>query len=151
MICFCIIGICIINLNAQEIISSSGSYSQNANGSLSWTIGEPMTETLTNGTEILTQGFQQSNLTVSSIFELEQLNITVKVAPNPTPDIITLYIDNYQGINYQLFDFNGKLLTQSDVFSKETKINFSHLAYAAYFLKIMKGSQMIKSFQIIKQ
>ncbi len=148
---FCITAICSLSINAQEIITSSGDYYESSNASLSWTIGESMTETYTSGTTILTQGFQQSRLTAISIFELDDLNITIKIAPNPTPDIITLYIDNYKDINYQLYDFNGKLLKQSDVLSEETEINFTHLAYAAYFLKIMKGKQMIKSFQIIKQ
>ena len=151
IIYFCITAICSLNINAQEIITSSGDYYESSNASLSWTIGESMTETFTSGTTILTQGFQQSRLTATSVFELNNLNISIKVAPNPTPDIITLYIDNYKNINYQLFDFNGKLLKQSGVLSEETEISFTHLAYAAYFLKIMKGKQMIKSFQIIKQ
>ena len=151
MIYFCITGICSLHINAQEIITSSGDYYESSNASLSWTIGESMTETYTSGITILTQGFQQSRLTASSVFELDNLNISIKIAPNPTPDIITLYIDNYKDINYQLFDFNGKLLKQSNVLSQETEINFSQLAYAAYFLKIMKGKQMIKSYQVIKQ
>jgi len=140
-----------INLNAQEIISSSGDYFQNATVSVSWTIGEPITETYNNGTNILTQGFQQSKLTSVSIFELLNEGIKVSIAPNPTQDYINLYIDNFKGINYQLYDFTGKIIKQAEVNSCETKIFFSELSSAAYFLNVIKENQIIHTFQIIKQ
>ncbi len=59
MIYICIIGLCSLSINAQEIITASGDYYESSNASLSWTIGESMTETYTDGTTILTQGFQQ--------------------------------------------------------------------------------------------
>jgi hypothetical protein len=52
-----------ICLNAQslspQVIASSGSYFSNGSGSLSWTLGETMTETFIAGSSQLTQGFQQ--------------------------------------------------------------------------------------------
>jgi hypothetical protein len=44
---------------SPDVVSSSGAYFSNANASLSWTLGELATETLANGGNILTQGFQQ--------------------------------------------------------------------------------------------
>jgi len=44
---------------AQELISSAGGYYEGNNLSLSWSLGEPVTETFTGGGVILTQGFQQ--------------------------------------------------------------------------------------------
>ena len=43
----------------REVISSSGDSFEGPNGSVSWTVGEIATETLTDGTFILTQGFHQ--------------------------------------------------------------------------------------------
>ena len=148
---FSLICVFYFNINAQEVISASGDYFENANVSISWTLGETMTETLTDGTNILTQGFQQSRLSASSVFELEDMGITVKISPNPTQDFINLYIDNIEGINYQLYDFNGKIIKQAEVNSCNTRIFFSEFSSAAYFLKIMKGSQVINTFQIIKK
>jgi hypothetical protein len=49
--------------NAQtlspQVIASAGGYQSNATHSLSFTIGEPNTQTLTSANNILTQGFQQ--------------------------------------------------------------------------------------------
>ena len=44
---------------SPEVVSSAGDYYEGSNGSLSWTLGEIATETYSNGTNILTQGFQQ--------------------------------------------------------------------------------------------
>ena len=148
---FGILSVFLLNVNAQEIISTSGDYFESTDASISWTIGESMIETYSNGTNVLTQGFQQSRLTPSSVYELEDSGISVNIAPNPTTDFIHLYIDNYADINYQIYDFNGKIIRQADVNSVETMISFSNLSYAAYFLKIMKGTQIIKTFQVIKQ
>ncbi len=50
-------------LNAQtlspQVIASSGGYQSNTAGSLSFTIGETNTQTLSSATHLLTQGFQQ--------------------------------------------------------------------------------------------
>ena len=43
----------------REVISTSGDYFEGPNSSVSWTLGEIATETLTDGNIILTQGFQQ--------------------------------------------------------------------------------------------
>jgi len=49
--------------NAQsvspEVIATSGDYYENANISISWSLGEVVTETFTGASIILTQGFQQ--------------------------------------------------------------------------------------------
>ena len=44
---------------AQQVIASAGGYYEGENISLSWTLGEPVTETFSAGGVILTQGFQQ--------------------------------------------------------------------------------------------
>jgi hypothetical protein len=48
-----------IQLKAQQVIASAGGYYEGENISLSWTLGEPVTETFSAGGVILTQGFQQ--------------------------------------------------------------------------------------------
>ncbi len=43
----------------RDVVASSGDYFEGPNSSISWTLGEIATETLTDGNFILTQGFQQ--------------------------------------------------------------------------------------------
>lgn len=47
------------NVAAQQVIASAGGTFENQDISISFTIGEPVIETFTNGNIILTQGFQQ--------------------------------------------------------------------------------------------
>ena len=54
--------ICVITTTisiAQEVISTTGEHYENSNGSISWTIGEPVIETLGSNNNYLTQGFHQ--------------------------------------------------------------------------------------------
>jgi len=53
------ITLCIAQSIDRDVISSAGDHFQGPNSSLSWTLGEIATETLTDGNIILTQGFQQ--------------------------------------------------------------------------------------------
>ncbi len=55
----------------REVVASSGDYYEGANISLSWTLGEIATETYDNGSNILTQGFQQPDITVRIYIDLD--------------------------------------------------------------------------------
>ncbi|MCX6226513.1 MAG: hypothetical protein NTV01_17485 [Bacteroidia bacterium] len=57
-------------LMAQEVISSGGTCVKVSGISLSWTVGEPVTETLSSGSLTLTQGFHQTRLSASTIDEI---------------------------------------------------------------------------------
>ncbi|MCD4746833.1 MAG: hypothetical protein K8R58_11100 [Bacteroidales bacterium] len=58
---------------SPEVVASAGDYFEGTNASLSWTLGEIATETYSNGSNILTQGFQQPSDIESGI----TVNITV--------------------------------------------------------------------------
>ena len=46
----------------RDVVSSSGDYYSNSSAQLSVSIGEIVTETTTSSNNVLTQGFQQTNL-----------------------------------------------------------------------------------------
>ena len=48
-----------VNTNAQQVVTSAGGYFEGGDMSLSWTLGEPVTETFESGEITFTQGFQQ--------------------------------------------------------------------------------------------
>ena len=50
-----------IQLQAQDLISSAGATFEGTSGSISWSLGEPVTLTLSGTNGQLTQGFQQPN------------------------------------------------------------------------------------------
>ena len=141
------------NLQAQQLVSTAGDYYQNSSGSLSFSLGELAIETFSSTNNILTQGFQQTNLVAVSIKELPGLDYEISVYPNPVKDIVILKIpsDKMTGKQYKLYDSNGKLLQNKLLEKTETEISFSSLAPATYFIKVGEGEKELKTFKIVKQ
>ena len=54
---------------SPEVISSARNHFENGSAQVSWALGEPITETVSNGTNELYQGFHQTRLSWASIFE----------------------------------------------------------------------------------
>jgi len=151
MIAFLLSGIA---LYAQEVVSTAGSHGETTSGSLNWTVGEPVIETITDGTNTLTQGFQQSKLSVTAIYELPGLDFTVSVFPNPASDFLTVKVENNDrltGLMYYMYDINGKLLLLKRLEGNETIIFMRHFKPSTYILKVTEGNKEIKTFRIIKK
>jgi hypothetical protein len=138
---------------AQEVVSTSGEFSVAGSGSLSWTIGEAITETFSSGNITLTQGFQQSNLTITAIDEVAGLSFSITAFPNPATDNIYLMIDNksLKNIGYQLFDTSGKLIVSAKIDEKESSISLNKFPPAVYLLKVTESDKPIKTFKVIKK
>jgi len=140
-------------IQAQQVIATAGSTLSNSNGSMSFTIGEGVTKTFSRGDKAITQGFQQPNLLVSMINEAKDIGFTISAFPNPTSDIIKLSIDReeVEGLEYMIFDFNGKLLKKKNIETSETEVPFLELQNGIYIIKIVDGERELKIFKIIKQ
>lgn len=140
------------SVKGQQVISSGGEYFYNGNFSLSWTLGEPVIETHSSGSTVLTQGFQQPILVSVSIYENPELNFDISAFPNPTSDYLNVVISNgtYDKMQYLLFDITGKLIDSRQIVSEQTEIVFSHLPVATYYVKIIENNQELKTFKIIK-
>ena len=93
---------------SPEVIATSGDLITGTGGSLSYTVGEPVTETIIDE-DMLTQGFQQPKFSVSFIEETVDWNHEVKVYPVPTSNYI--HIEFGKRINdmmIEVFDIQGK-------------------------------------------
>jgi hypothetical protein len=144
---------CCSRLLAQQVVATAGSTLGNATGSISYTIGEGVAQTLTKGDKTITQGFHQTNISVSMISELEDLGFSISVFPNPTSDVLTLKLtkENVSGLQYLIFDINGKLISQKNLGSAETIVPVVQLTVGFYILKVQYGTKELRSFKIIKQ
>ena len=136
----------------QEVISSGGDYSIKSGGSISYTFGETIIETFKGSNIMLTQGFQQTNLMINSLDESHELNFEISAFPNPFAEYVNLRIvlDNLSGLQYLLYDLNGKLLLQKQIENTETEIPFYDLSPAGYILKVTYNNKELKSFKIVK-
>ncbi|MBN1180704.1 MAG: T9SS type A sorting domain-containing protein [Bacteroidales bacterium] len=151
----CVMIIIIISaafLNAQEVVATAGNHGSSSSGSISWTIGESVTETLTGTNSILTQGFHQTSLTITIIRDLPGLDYLIEVFPNPVWLNAKLRIDKqeFKRMEYMLYDMNGNLLIRKTIKTGETEIPFSLYVPSSYILKITEKNVEIKSFKIIK-
>jgi hypothetical protein len=140
-------------LNAQQIVTTGGDYHQNSSGSISYTIGEVAIETFSKTNNILTQGFHQTYLVAVAVNELKGLDFEISAFPNPTKDIVMLKVpaEKLAGMQYRLYDMNGKLLQYKFLKGTETEISFTNLTPATYFIKVVKGEKELKTFKIVKQ
>ena len=134
----------------QEVISSAGASFENSSGSISFTIGECISSTLTSPDVILTQGFQQSNLVLIDNLSIRPLGIEIVAYPNPAKEFVILKIDKSQDFSFVLCDLTGRIIEKKDVVKSETEINLNYLDPSVYILKILKDNEEVKTFKIIK-
>ena len=146
--------LCVLHVQGQQqVVSSAGNFNANASGSISWTLGELAVETLTTAGNILTQGFQQSRLTVVGIGDIPALDFEIVVFPNPARDHLIIRTDKEQHENlyYQLYDLSGRIILQDRIRETETTIPVNHLRSAVYLLRIIEGSRQVRAFKVVKQ
>ncbi len=139
-------------LFSQEIISPAGNYSANSDITISYTIGEPIIETLQSGDFQITQGFHQTKLIVSGISTNSICNDNVKVYPNPTNEY--LYIDfnaKDEILVCFLTDENGKKLTTPSSINSIISIDMRHFPPGVYFIYLTNSKNQIATYKIVKQ
>ena len=139
-------------IQAQEVIATAGSHGETTSGSLSWTIGEPLIETITDGTKTLTQGFHQSKLTVTAINDLKVSPIELSVYPNPTSSFISIELktDKQKDLLLSLFDLNGRIILRKKMTESRETIKMQKYKPATYILKVSEGNKEIQTYQIVK-
>ena len=139
----------------HDVIASSGEFFSNSSSSISWTLGECVTETFTATGNTLTQGFQQSGYLITSINELTIEGISVKAYPNPVSDFINISVKTENNIQkpvlIELFDSQGKIL-MSDKFNADLiQLDMSQYSGGFYLLKVAnQDNKIIQNFKIQK-
>jgi hypothetical protein len=144
-------------LSAQnhEVVASAGGYDTTSTVKISWTVGETVTETITDNNNIVTQGFHQTNLTATQIEEnlIYNVNFAVNVYPNPTVEFVNVEIkaDNLEEVVYELNDNNGKLLLKGSFKTNIEKINFENYKPSVYYLRIYNNKgNFSDTYKIVK-
>ncbi len=139
------------NIYAQKVVATAGDYYNYSNISISWTLGEPVIETISNGSNILTQGFQQSKLSASEIYTVDSKNININVFPNPAQEFVTIKTYGNKEMHFQLTDINGKSIKEENINSDNTNVSLKELPRGIFLLQISKNNKILKIFKLIKQ
>lgn len=144
---FCLFLVTIVS--AQEVVSTQGDSYSNSSGIVDFTIGEVVINTLNDGSNDLTQGFHQTNWTITSVEDISNYNVSI--FPNPTDDVINVKTSVFEGVYYVFYDINGKLLKEGNLTSGQTPIDVSQFAAGSYILTLNNKSENLKKFKLIKQ
>ena len=138
---------------SPEVIASAGEHFDNGTVQLSWTLGEVMVDTYDNGTNILTQGFHQTELTVTSI-ERELVDVEMNVYPNPTSEYLNIDLGrNDKDINLQLYDMSGKLIHKDVINAYDTKyvLPMQSVASGKYLVQMQSEDGKVNTtHQVVK-
>lgn len=140
-------------LFAQEVISSGGSYATGTGVSLSWTVGEPVIATFTNGGFTLTQGFHQTRLGTTSIDNIPIPGLIVSVYPNPFYYVLHLRVDegDFSQLQYSLLNIQGQTLVLEKISRNLTDIDMQTFAAGNFLLQVRgKSGEIVKSFKVVK-
>lgn len=140
-------------MQAQQAVLASGGNATGSGGSISYSIGQIDYVMATGTTGSVSAGMQQPfEISTLSGEEFTQIKLEMLVYPNPTTTNVNLKIDNYdfQEVNYQLFDINGREISNQKITNTETPISLENLNAAIYFLTVSDNNKAIKTFKIIK-
>jgi len=137
---------CLFSLlsNAQTIeravISSGGAYIEQGLHTLSYSVGQLSTETVTSSNNILTQGFQQPEDFFTAIHEVKTNDRLITVYPNPVTSEIHVGIKSQSIPEFRLevMDIMGKLVMgEMKVYSNtENVIDLSMLVPGSYIIRV---------------
>lgn len=144
--------LCVFYAHSQQVIAGSGNHFENETVQMSWTLGEPVIETLFNQNIQLTQGFHQTLLFVTAIEDFG-FDMSISAYPNPTSDFLNLVIknDEVQDLYYVIYSMQGKKLSKNQVESEMSEISMGSYSPGTYLLVISNGEQKLKTFKIIKK
>ena len=120
-----------------SVIATAGNYVENGNVAISYTVGQTVTATLTNG-GTLTQGFQQDSYTIVEIPEQSSQAFSVNIYPVPATNEITVeFNSDFQGnAKISIIDELGRTLSEENVNTSVNKISLKGLSESYYFLKV---------------
>lgn len=141
----------------QQVVSSAGGFDVSGDNSisLSWTLGELVITTVESGSGdlILTQGFQQSKMSVTAIDVNRALGVEVTIYPNPTSELVNIKfaapLDGETVIYLNAPD--GKQILNEKVEYGEVlkQINMNTFPAGTYFLRVQNGIKT-NVYKIIK-
>lgn len=120
-----------------QVIASAGTSYQNGNTQLSWTLGEMAGATWSNGSTILTEGFHQPEVMITSIGPIS-MDDGIRVFPVPTAANLTVQLPEHLiNSNMQLMDTEGKLVREQRLSASNNNLALEGLSQGIYLLRLV--------------
>ena len=138
---------------AQESANSSGGNATGSGGTVAYSVGQVVFTTNFGNSGSVAQGVQHAYEIFTVGINESILNISLTAFPNPTTDYLTLQISdcNNEKLAYQLFNMEGKQLSNVQIVAQQTQINMNSLPSATYFINVVnQENKKVQSYKIIK-
>ncbi len=129
----------------RQVVAASGDYFEAPSTNIAWTLGELAVEHFTTGNLLLTQGFQQGNMVVTSIRGIPS-EFSLNAYPNPVVDILIVETEKLD-LKYRLVDIHGQVLENGTINSSSFELDFTSFTSGIYFLWIEEN----QTHKIIKK
>ena len=138
---------------SKQVIGPSGATFKNENNKLNYTAGEVIVGAMTDedGGVQLGNGYYPS-LDLSTLnTESRELQLQVKVYPNPVTEAIIITHPTEQFFEVRISDINGKQLLQT-AHQKQQPLSVQTLTTGTYFITVTtKDSKQTNTYKIIKK
>ena len=123
---------------SPDVIISSGEVIESADGSISWTIGENLIETINTTDLSLLQGYQEIEDNPVAIETIETENTLMLIYPTETEGIVNVVFEGSATAHFKgcLVDILGKLCAYYEFDQSYNQIDLSAYAHGMYLLSI---------------
>lgn len=138
---------------AQNVVNSNGQTVSGGGYSVDYSVGEVVTQTISNGTNVATQGFLQPLLHTTLIKQNDD-KLSVVVYPNPTSQKLNVLFSGNEksDVKFVLNDVSGKTVLSKLVSPDQNSIDVSNLAAGEYILSLTNTlNGKTNSYKIIKE
>lgn len=147
------LGFSVSPLLGQESLNATGQNISNANGSISYSIGQVFYSDQSDSNASISEGVQYAIELLSLSKTSSKYELDVAIFPNPSTSFVNLQTkeNTFSSLHYELYDLLGRLVESNKIISKKTIIDVGDLDNATYQLNILSSNQKIlKTFKIIK-
>ena len=138
---------------SKQVIGPGGQTFENGNNNLSYSVGEVAVGAMTSedGTIQLGNGYYPS-LDLSTLHtETPELQLQVRVFPNPTKEVIYITHPTESFFEVRITDVSGKQILKT-AHQKEQPLSIQTLTTGAYFITVStKDSKQTNTYKIIKK
>ena len=141
-----------MGLSAQSVIVPFGGDATDGSVTVSYTVGQVAVQANSDGGTTIYEGVQQPyEIQIIGIDNYPGITLNAVVFPNPTVGNVELTMNNVQlEGEVRVFDMNGKFLFVKKIEGENTEIPMSDLSAGAYFVNVVNGTQVLKTFKVIK-
>jgi len=141
---------------AQSAIVPVGGDAQSNGGSVSYTVGQVVVQTSSNGTISVAEGVQQPyEIMTVGVNDYPQIVLNAVVYPNPTENIAQLQLNGFEipvgGFRAIIYDGNGKMLQSLNVTDDITSFQIGQYATGTYYLELRDSKRLLKTFKVVRK